>query len=343
MGPLLVWGSRRHAVDNKYDEQRTNEQSPWRGARTIVTTLLEAPSENQTPPARPLRSALGVVNAYIALTKPRVIELLLVSTVPVMFLAEGGMPSPWLVLATLFGGALAAGSANALNCYIDRDIDEVMSRTARRPLPRHSVSPRSAFVFGMVLGVISVSFLALTTTVLAAVLALAAIAFYVVIYTMILKRRTPQNIVWGGAAGCMPVLIGWSAVTGGLDWPPLILFGVIFLWTPPHYWPLAMKFKNDYARAGVPMLPVVATPEQVSRQIIIYSWLMVACSLLLWPWTGWIYGASALILGGWFLLEAHRLHRRVSSGEKFAPMGLFHRSITYLTLLFAAVAVQALL
>ncbi len=288
--------------------------------------------------------ALAVLNAYVALTKPRIVELLLVSTVPTMFLAAGGLPSLWLVAATLVGGTLAAGSANALNCYLDRDIDEQMTRTARRPLPRHSVSPRAALVFGVTLGVLAVAFLWLATNALAALLALAAIAFYVGVYTAVLKRRTSQNIVWGGAAGCMPVLIGWAAVTGSLSWAPLVLFGVVFFWTPPHYWPLAMKFRDDYAKVGVPMLPVVAAPLTVARQIVAYSWAMVACSLLLWPLaTGWVYGLSAVAAGAWFLAEAHRLERAVRVGGMVRPMRLFHYSITYLTLLFLAVAVDALL
>ena len=203
------------------------------------------------------------------------------TTVPTMVLAEGGMPSLGLVLATLAGGTLAAGSANALNCYYDRDIDQVMHRTARRPLARRTVPPRNALVFGLVLGVLATALLAVTTNLLAAALGVAAIAFYVVVYTMLLKRRTSQNIVWGGAAGCMPVLIGWAAVTGSLSWVPWALFAVIFFWTPPHYWPLAMRYRDDYAAAGVPMLPVVAEPRVVSVRIVAYSWAMVAASLLL--------------------------------------------------------------
>ena len=307
-----------------------------------VTALADARVARR--PETPRRRPLDIAMAYVALTKPRIIELLLVSTVPTMFLAAGGLPSIWLVPATLAGGTLAAGSANTLNCYLDRDIDEQMSRTARRPLPRHAVAPRNALIFGVVLGAVAVSFLWLTTNALAASLALAAILFYVFVYTLVLKRRTSQNIVWGGAAGCMPVLIGWAAVTGGLTWTPLVLFGVIFFWTPPHYWPLAMKFRNDYAKVGVPMLPVVATPLAVARRIVAYSWVMVACSLLLWPLaTTWIYGAAAIVLGACFLFEAHRLHRQVRGGGKARPMRLFHFSITYLTLLFVAVAVDALL
>ncbi len=233
--------------------------------------------------------------AYVALTKPRIIELLLVTTVPTMFLAEGGVPSLRLVLATLIGGTLAAGSANTLNCYLDRDIDVVMHRTERRPLATGLVAPGEALWFGAVLGVLAVGWLALTVNGLAAVLALAAILFYVCVYTMALKRRTPQNIVWGGAAGCMPVLIGWAAVTGSLSWTPVVLFAVIFFWTPPHYWPLSMRFKDDYAAAGVPMLPVVADVVVVARRIVAYSWVMVATSLLLWPVapTGPVYGVAA--------------------------------------------------
>jgi protoheme IX farnesyltransferase len=295
------------------------------------------------------------LSGYVALTKPRIIELLLVTTVPTMLLAEGGVPSLTLVAATLVGGALAAGSANTLNCYLDRDIDQVMHRTERRPLATGLVSPREALVFGGVLGVVAVAWLAVTTGWLPAVLAFAAIAFYVGVYTMALKRRTPQNIVWGGAAGCMPVLIGWSAVTGSLTWAPVVLFAVIFFWTPPHYWPLSMRFRDDYAAAGVPMLPVVAGNLTVGRQIVAYSWVMVAISLLLWPVAGTtpFYGAAALLLGAAFLHEAHLLLRRArAEAEGHPPAGpsveagamrLFHGSITYLTLLFLAVAIDPLL
>lgn len=283
------------------------------------------------------------MRAYLALTKPRVIELLLVTTVPTMILAARGLPSFWLVLMTLIGGALAAGSANALNCVYDRDIDVVMHRTERRPLVTGEITPARGLAFGLVLGVTSVALLAATVNTLSAVLALAAILFYVLVYTMLLKRRTPQNIVWGGAAGCMPVLIGWSAVTGGLSWAPVVLFGVIFLWTPPHYWPLAMRYRDDYDRAGVPMLSVVASPVEVARRVIAYSWAMVACSLLLWPvaHTGPVYLGMALVAGGAFMLEAYRLLGRARADDAdLAPMRLFHLSITYLSLLFLAVAVD---
>ncbi len=286
------------------------------------------------------------MGAYVALTKPRIIELLLVTTVPTMVLAEQGMPSLGLVLATLVGGSLAAGSANALNCYYDRDIDALMHRTERRPLARHTVTPVRALVFGLVLGVLAAVELALTTNLLAAALAVAAIGFYVVVYTMVLKRRTSQNIVWGGAAGCMPVLIGWAAVTGSLSLAPWVLFAVIFFWTPPHYWPLAMRYRDDYAAAGVPMLPVVASDEVVTGRIVAYSWAMVASSLLLLsplgP-SGLLYGVSAVVLGAVFLREAHLLRARVRSGAaQVGAMRLFHWSITYLALLFLAVAVDQL-
>jgi protoheme IX farnesyltransferase len=245
------------------------------------------------------------------------------------------------VLATLFGGTMAAGSANALNCVWDADIDAVMKRTKARPLAKHSVPVRNALVFGLALGVASFAFLWLTTNLLSAVLAVATIMFYVLIYTMVLKRRTAQNIVWGGAAGCMPVVIGWSAVTGTVGWQPLVMFGVIFCWTPPHFWALAMKFKDDYAAANVPMLPVVATREQVSRQIVVYSWVMVAWTLLLLPATSWIYGVFAVVFGAWFLVFAHRLHNAVKRGQAGSPMKLFHLSNTYLMLVFVALAADA--
>jgi protoheme IX farnesyltransferase len=291
--------------------------------------------------ARDTRRRRDVLAAYVALTKPRIIELLLVTTVPAMMLAERGIPSPWLVFATLFGGTMAAGSANALNCVADADIDAVMKRTKSRPLPRHQVGQRNALVFGVALGVVSFAWLWPTTNLLAASMAVGAILFYVFVYTMILKRRTSQNIVWGGAAGCMPVVIGWSAVTGSVEWPALVMFGVIFFWTPPHFWALAMKFRDDYARAGVPMLPVVTTADRVVRQIVAYSWVMVAWTLLLVPATGWVYATFALASGGWFLVVAHRLYAAVRRGEPGRPMKLFHMSNTYLTLVFVALAVDS--
>jgi len=289
-------------------------------------------------------SAMTSVRAYVALTKPRIIELLLVTTLPAMVLAAGGLPRWQTVLATLIGGTLAAGSANALNCYLDRDIDALMRRTGHRPLATHEVSPAGALRFGTLLGVLAVALMALSTNLLAAGLTALAIAFYVIVYTMLLKRRTSQNIVWGGAAGCMPVLIGWSAVTGSLAWAPVVLFGVVFFWTPPHFWALAIRYKDDYARAGVPMLPVVATPVRVARQIVAYSWLTVATSLALWPLaTGWVYGVLALGAGAALLAEAHRLLAATRAGRGGHPMRLFHLSNSYLAFVFLAVAVDTFL
>ncbi|CAM5397054.1 protoheme IX farnesyltransferase [Streptomyces avidinii] len=286
--------------------------------------------------------------AFVALTKPRIIELLLITTVPVMFLAEQDVPSLWLVLATCFGGYLSAGGANALNMYIDRDIDALMDRTAQRPLVTGMVSPAECLVFGIALAVASTLFFGLLINWLSAALSLGALLFYVVVYTMLLKRRTSQNIVWGGIAGCMPVLIGWSAVKNEVSWAAVILFLVIFFWTPPHYWPLSMKVKDDYARVGVPMLPVVAGNKAVAKQIVVYSWVMVAVSLLLTPlgYTGWFYTAVALVAGGWWLWEAHALNARAKTGltgAKLKEMRLFHWSITYVSLLFVAVAVDPFL
>jgi len=283
----------------------------------------------------------ATARAYLALTKPRIIELLLVTTLPAMVLAAHGLPRLAVVLATMIGGTLAAGSANALNCFIDRDIDALMRRTGHRPLASHQVSPRGALVFGAALGVVAVLLIGLTTNWLAGGLTAAAIGFYVVVYTMLLKRRTAQNIVWGGAAGCMPVLIGWAAVTGTLAWAPAVLFAVVFCWTPPHFWALAIRYRDDYARAGVPMLPVVASPVQVARQIVRYSWLTVAASLLLWPVaTGWVYGVLALAAGAGLLTEAHRLLSATRRGEPGKPMRLFHLSNSYLAFVFVAVAVD---
>nr|WP_223182747.1 MULTISPECIES: heme o synthase [unclassified Streptomyces] len=288
------------------------------------------------------------VKAFVALTKPRIIELLLITTVPVMFLAEQGVPDLWLVLATCFGGYLSAGGANALNMYIDRDIDALMHRTAQRPLVTGVLTPREGLVFGLSLAVVSTLWFGLLVNWLSAALSLGALLFYVVVYTMILKRRTAQNIVWGGIAGCLPVLIGWSSVTNSMSWAAVILFLVIFFWTPPHYWPLSMKVKDDYARAGVPMLPVLASNKVVAKQIVLYSWVMVAVSLLLTPlgYTGWFYESVALLTGGWWLWEAHALLNRAKAevtGAKLKEMRLFHWSITYVSLLFVAVAVDPFL
>lgn len=287
------------------------------------------------------------VGQYVSLMKPRIIELLLITTIPVMFLADGGVPDLLLVVNTLIGGTLSAGAANTLNCYIDRDIDAVMHRTSNRPLVTGTISPRGAILFGLGLGVVSTLWLGFLVNWLSAGLAVLALLFYVVGYTMMLKRRTAQNIVWGGAAGCMPVLIGWSAVTNTVSWSAFILFMVIFFWTPPHYWPLSMRYKDDYATADVPMLPVVQGTTVVAGQIVAYSWAMVLTSLALVPvqQMGWIYTAAAAISGGLFLAEAHRLRSKARAGapEKvLKPMRLFHYSITYLTIVFVGVAIDPL-
>jgi protoheme IX farnesyltransferase len=283
--------------------------------------------------------------AYFELTKPRVIELLLVSTVPTMILAQGGIPDLWLMVATVVGGALSAGSANSFNCYIDADIDKIMGRTKGRPLVTGELSKTEAYIFAWALGVLSVVWLAVLVNPLAAMLSLAAILFYVFIYTLLLKRRTPQNIVWGGAAGSMPVLIGWAAVTNDLAPAAWVLFLIIFLWTPPHYWPLSLRYKQDYTDAGVPMLPVVRNNKTVGVQIILYAWALVASTLLLIPVgsMGLIYTLTALITGTWFIVESYRLYRQAIVGEITNPMRLFHGSISYLTLLFLAIAIDPLL
>jgi heme o synthase len=305
-----------------------------------------ASAVSQPEPAR--ATAGDVVAAYVGLTKPRVIELLLLTTVPVMFFAARGIPELGLVVATVVGGTLSAGSASALNCVYDRDIDEQMRRTRRRALPRHIVSPRAALVFGLTLGVVSTVVLAVWVNWLSAGLSVLANAFYVLVYTMVLKRRTTQNIVWGGLAGCFPALIGWTAVTGELSWVPVVLFGVVFFWTPPHTWALALRYREDYANVEVPMLPVVAPAREVGRRIVAYSWVMVATSLLLWPVadTGVFYPLAAAALGAVFLVEAHRMWRRAVGTEDLSviqPMRLFHSSNLYLSLLFVAVALDPLL
>ncbi len=288
-----------------------------------------------------------VVRSYIALTKPRIIELLLVTTLPTMVLAAHGLPAAPLAGATMVGGALAAGSANTINCYLERDIDALMRRTSRRPLAVEArsrlVSPGQALVFGLVLGVCGTALLGFVVNWLAAALADAAILFYVFVYTLTLKPRTSSNIVVGGAAGCFPVLVAWAAVTGSVALPAILLSTVVFLWTPPHFWSLAITFREDYAAARVPMLPVVATPAVVGRKILLYSYAMVAASLTLAPFAGWFYAACGIGLGGWFLVEAHRLYAQTRRGGRVRPMRLFHASVSYLALLFAAVAASALL
>lgn len=302
----------------------------------------------QTKPSSVLTAKKDIhrkVRAYIVLTKPRVIELLLVVTAPTMILAKNGVPDLWLTLATLIGGAMSAGSAGAFNCYIDRDIDRVMKRTSSRPLVTGELSDLEALVFAYILGVTSIVWLWLFTNWLTAALSLTAILLYVVFYSLVLKRRTAQNIIWGGTAGCMPVLIGWAAVTGSLDWAPFVLFLIIFLWTPPHYWPLSMKYRDEYAAAGVPMLSVVTDRTQVGLQVVLYAWATVACSLLLVPIAqmGVFYAGLALVAGGWFIAETHRLYRMSLGSGEVLPMRVFHSSIAYLTLLFVAVAIDPLL
>jgi protoheme IX farnesyltransferase len=315
--------------------------------RRIVTGTAETVRALAGPvPDRRGRRAAGHLprlRAYLALTKPRIVELLLVTTLPTMLLAQHGLPSLVLVLATLAGGSMAAGSANTINCYLDRDIDRVMGRTAQRPLARGEIRPAHALLFGVALGAAATAVLGLAVNWLAAGLADGAIVFYVFVYTAGLKRRSPSNIVIGGAAGCFPVLVAWAAVTGTVALPAVVLFAVIFLWTPPHFWSLAMRFSSDYATAGVPMLPVIASPAVVARRILAYSYAMVAATLALTPFAGWIYGVAAALLGAGFLVEAHRLRSRVRRGGEPASLRLFHASINYLTLLFIAVAVSPFL
>ncbi|WP_104164833.1 heme o synthase [Arthrobacter sp. SX1312] len=301
----------------------------------------QAPAPARSPQAR---QGFGrKAKAYLALTKPRVIELLLVTTLPTMIFAQGGFPPVGLILATMIGGALAAGSAGAFNCYIDRDIDKLMHRTENRPLVTGEVTPREALVFSWILGVVAIAVLWFGANPLAGMLGVAAIFLYVVVYTLVLKRRTSQNIVWGGAAGCMPVLIAWAAVTNAVEWPAVVLFLIIFLWTPPHYWPLSMKYSDDYNAANVPMLGAIAGARAVSVQVVLYAWAMAACSLLLVPaGAGWVYTVAAVAGGAWFIREAHRLHSLAHRGELHpkAAMKVFHGSISYLTVLFLALAID---
>jgi protoheme IX farnesyltransferase len=280
---------------------------------------------------------------YVGLTKPRVIELLLVTAIPAMLLADRGTVNPLLIVNTLIGGMLAAAGANTLNCVADVDIDKVMKRTARRPLARDAVPTRHALVFGVAMSVASFFWLWWTTNLLSGLLAVATIAFYVFVYTLLLKRRTSQNVVWGGAAGCMPVMIGWSAVTGSIAWPALAMFAIIFFWTPPHTWALAWRYKEDYQAAGVPMLPAVATERQVTRQILVYTWLTVAATLVLGLAAGWLYVAVAALAGAWFLTMAHQLYAGVRRGETVKPLRLFLQSNNYLAVVFCALGVDSAL
>ncbi|MGB7113157.1 MAG: heme o synthase [Mycobacterium sp.] len=281
--------------------------------------------------------------AYLALTKPRVIELLLVTAIPAMLLAHRGSVNPLLILNTLIGGMLAAGGANTLNCVADADIDKLMKRTARRPLARAAVPTGNALVFGLALSVASFFWLWWTTNLLSGLLAVGTIAFYVFVYTLLLKRRTSQNVVWGGAAGCMPVMIAWSAVTGTIGWQALVMFAIIFFWTPPHTWALAMRYKEDYNAAGVPMLPAVATERQVTTHILVYTWLTVAATLALALAAGWLYTAVAAVAGVWFLAMAHQLYAGVRRGEAVKPLRLFLQSNNYLAVVFCALALDSAL
>ena len=317
------------------------------GGSGVGSAPIRAAITHDLATRRPVR-VRDVVSAYVALTKLRIIELLLVTTVPAMFLAAGGIPPLTLVLATLVGGCLAAASANVFNCVLDRDIDEQMRRTRRRPLPRHVVSPAAATAFGLVLGLASTLWLGYLVNWLSALLALTANAFYVFVYTMVLKRRTSQNIIWGGIAGCFPPLIGWTAVTNSIAPEPFILFAIVFFWTPPHTWALALRYRQDYASAGVPMLPVVKEAPAVARQILVYSAAAVLVSLALWPvaQTGWLYPVVAGVAGAALLWESVALLRRADAGLRDAalkPMRLFHWSNSYLALVFVAVAVDPLL
>ena len=333
-----IWGLLAALAIASYYTARGEVTAPWGGG---------VGAGDREP--RTLRDS---VRAYIALTKPRIIELLLVTTVPAMVLATREVPGiewgnwGWLVAWTLIGGTLAAGSANAINCYLDRDIDELMARTRRRPLPAHQVEPERAVVFGIVLGIVSFTVMAYFVNLVAAFLTLLAIAFYVVVYTIMLKRTTPQNIVIGGAAGALPPVIGWAAVTGNVGIPALLLFALVFYWTPPHFWALSLRIRKDYAAAGVPMLPVVKGIPETTRQIALYTVLMVAISLVLWAVArmGPVYLVAAVVLGAVFLWQAYRLWRHGTSEEASTAgaIRLYRYSISYLTLLFAAVAVDAL-
>ncbi len=292
--------------------------------------------------------ALGTIRAYIALTKPRIIELLLVTTVPAMFLAAGGVPPLCLAVWTFVGGTLSAASANTFNSILDRDIDEQMRRTRRRPMVRERVSTRAAYVYAIALLVASTLMLGLGANWLSAALAVVANLYYVFVYTLGLKRRTWQNIIWGGVAGCFPPLIGWTAVQGSIGWPPIVLFLIVFFWTPPHTWALGLRYREDYAAVDVPMLPTVREAPFVARQILLYSVLTVVTSLTLWPvaGTGWLYPIIAGLAGAWFVVEAARLLRRANAGLRDAqlqPMRLFHFSNSYLALVFIAAAIDPLL
>lgn len=305
-----------------------------RRVRTIVLAM--AISAVALPGRLSLSSRLG---AYVALTKPRIIELLLITTLPTMIVAQRGLPPVWLMLATLLGGALAAGGANAINMFVDRDIDKLMHRTRKRPLVTGAVAPRNALIFAVSLEVVAFVELWAWVNLLSAVLAISATLFYVFVYTLWLKRTSSQNIVIGGAAGAVPVLVGWAAVTDSLSWTPIVMFAIIFVWTPPHFWALAVKYKEDYQAAHIPMLPAVASFKRTAQEILVYSVILVGVSLLL-AWVaslGLVYVVSASALGLGFIGLAVRLWRRATPK---AAMQLFSYSITYLTLLFVCMAVD---
>jgi heme o synthase len=304
---------------------------------------MTAPASTLTrPEAAALPGIRQTIAAYIGLTKPRIVELLLVTTFPAMVVAARGLPELWLVAATLFGGSLAAGGANAINCYLDRDIDAIMRRTRKRPLPSGQVAPEKALTFGILLSAFSFAFLALAVNLLTAVLAVSAILFYVFVYTIWLKRSTVENIVIGGAAGAVPPLCGWAAVTGSLDAAPLIMFAIIFLWTPPHFWALAIGYRSDYAQAGVPMLPVARGLREAHRRSLVYALVTVGASLSLYLTgaVGVVYLASAAALGGLFLWLTWQQMR---DGSTKAALALFRYSTTYLALLFVAMALDQLI
>lgn len=325
-----------------------HDSFPTRSRGPAVTS--PPPSGPPAPPSGRAR-VVDVVMAYIALTKPRVIELLLVAAIPTMLQADRGNVHLGLILLTLVGGWLGAASANSLNMVVDADIDKVMKRTERRPLARHAVTPRAALIFGLVLGASSMLWLGLLAgSWLAAFFILLTILFYVLVYSMFLKRRTAQNVVWGGAAGCMPVLVSWAVITDNLPagqahnwWQAIVLFLIIFFWTPPHTWALAMRYKEDYKAAGVPMLPVIMGPEGVTRRITIYTWVTVLVSFALIPAAGWIYAAGAIGFGLWFIIMAHRLEAGVRRGVEVKPLKLFILSNNYLAGVFVALSIDAVL
>ncbi len=303
-----------------------------------MTALSESPVDSD-------RRLPAVVGAYVALTKPKLVELLLVTTLPAMMLAADGWPSTRLVAATLVGGMLAAGAANTVNCWFDRDIDRLMSRTRSRPIPSGAVSPQAALVFGVVLATASLTLLWLETTPLATALTAVAILAYSVVYTMVLKRRTRHNTVFGAFPGAAPVLIGWAAVTGSLAWPAWVFFAIVFCWQMPHFWALASRYREDYARAGVPMLSVVAGPGSVGRQSVAWAWATLGATLLMGsitPVLGWAFAIGGGALGAWYVVESSQWLGRIRAGVPDRPMRLFSVSITHMTLLSIAIAVDVL-